>query len=65
MTTEAEFFARMNPLNVHPRVDVSTLRGRFHTSYWETPDRRRLGVSVSDSHSVELTRYSLMGGTDA
>lgn len=57
--TEAEFFARMNPLDVHPRVDVSTLRGRFHTSHWETRERVCLGTSVSDSHSVDPTRYSL------
>ena len=37
--TQDEFFARMNPMNVHPRPLVDR-------SSWETPDRRVIGESL-------------------
>lgn len=52
-----EFFATVGSLDVHPRVDVSTLKDRWHESDWETPQRQRLGRTRSDSWGVEPTRY--------
>ena len=54
------FFAAMNPLNVHPRPDIPSLKGRYHTTIWEMPDRRVIGKDTSDSHIVEPTRYWLV-----
>jgi hypothetical protein len=57
--TRAHFFARINSLDVHPRVDVGTLKGRYHVSYWEMPDRRCIGKSVSDSYGIDATVFFL------
>lgn len=59
--TKDTFFKTVNPLNVHPRVDVATLKARHHVSYWEMQDGTRavIGRSESDSHGVDDTRYFL------
>lgn len=47
--TKEDFFKVMNPLNVHPRVDASTLRDELIVSRWEMQDntRRVMGVLKS------------------
>jgi hypothetical protein len=40
--SKEEFFATMNPLNVHPRVDISTLHDELIVSRWEMQDTRRV-----------------------
>jgi hypothetical protein len=58
--SEAEFFAVMNPLDVHPRVDVASLRSRYHVSTWEAQHTRKIvGQSESDSYAIEPTRFFL------
>lgn len=57
--SETEFFRTVGQLNVHPRVDVATLKGRNHVSHWEMLDgaRRVVGRSESDSWDVEPTKF--------
>lgn len=57
--TKNEFFAVIGKRDVMPRVDQSTLKGRHHTSDWETPRRDRIGKSVSDSYGSEPSRFYL------
>lgn len=58
--SEREFFATIGPQDVHPRVDVSTLKDRYHVSRWEVQHARRLvGMSKSDSWGVEPTVFHL------
>lgn len=54
-----EFFAAMGKEDVHPHVDKASLRKRFIRSVWETPTRRVLGESFSDSWGVESTVFFL------
>lgn len=48
--TKEQFFAVVGPLNVHPRPDVRSFKGRDFVSDWELQDntRERVGVNVSD-----------------
>lgn len=56
--TQAEFFAVINPLDVHPRVDVGSLKDRWHSSQWEIQSTRRVvGMSKSDSWASQPTEY--------
>jgi hypothetical protein len=58
--TKEQFFAVMNPLDVHPRVDATTLRHRWHVSHWEIQSTRNvIGISKSDSHAIEDAEYFL------
>lgn len=58
--SEKEFFAAVGPLDVHPRVNVASLKGRYHTSNWEVQHTRRLvGRTESDSHAAEPTKFFL------
>ncbi len=59
--SKAEFFAMVGRLNVHPRVDASTLKGRYHVSHWEMQDgtRKVVGQSKSDSWSIDPTEYAV------
>lgn len=58
--TEEVFFAVIGPQNVHPRVDVRSLKHRWHVSHWEHRDtRQRVGRSETDSHSAQPTRFFL------
>lgn len=59
MTTKDQFFATINPLDVHPRVVLASLKGRWHTSIWELRNRTVVGRSESDSHGTDPTRYFL------
>ena len=60
MVSQSEFFAVMNPLDVHPRVDVTTLRDRIHVSRWELPTREIIGISKTDSHGTGNDEYFLI-----
>lgn len=52
--TKEEFFATVGPLNVHPRVDMASLKTREHASTWEDLNTRRVvGRTVSDSWGIE------------
>lgn len=48
--TKEEFFSTMNPLNVHPRVDVTTLRDAKIVSHWEMQDGTRRCMGTSKGH---------------
>lgn len=54
-----DFFAKVGPMDVNPRVDGATLKGRFYTSHWETPGRHVVGRSVSDGWGIEETQFFL------
>lgn len=58
--TKQEFFAAINPRDVHPRVDTTTLKGRYHTSSFETPARVLVGRLVSDSWAVDPSQFFLV-----
>ena len=54
------FFAAIGPLNVHPRVDIASLKERYHVSIWEIQGtRERVGKSISDSHGSGFREYFL------
>lgn len=58
--SKSAFFEAVGPLDVHPRPDVSTFKGRYHTSIWEIQTTRRVvGKDISDSHGVEETQFFL------
>jgi hypothetical protein len=59
--TKEQFYAIVNPLNVGPAVDVSTLKHRCHVSYWRMLDGTRalIGKSESDAYGIEQTSYFL------
>jgi hypothetical protein len=60
--TKEEFFARVGPMDVNPRVDVPTLKGRHHTSWWETPQRVLVGKSTADGWGIDPTQFWLSEG---
>lgn len=63
--TEAEFFAVIGPRDIHPRVDAASLREREHVSYWEVRQTHEVvGMSRSDSHSVNPTQFFLKERTN-
>lgn len=57
--SKEQFFAKVGPLDVNPRVDVTTLRNRHHVSNWEDRSRVQIGRSVSDSWGIEATQFFL------
>ncbi len=56
--TKAEFFAVINPLDVHPRVDAISLKQEWHISHWEMKDTRKL-VGMSKSATNKPTEFYL------
>lgn len=52
------FYAVMNPLDVHPRVQIETLRQSGHVSIWEMRNRQVVGRSTS--HASGPTHYELI-----
>lgn len=61
--TMEEFFAAVGPRDVHPKVDVSTLKSRHHLSRWETRQRVLVGTSLTDSWGIEGAVYKLAPGS--
>jgi hypothetical protein len=59
--SKEDFYLAIGPRDVHPKVDASTLKFRHHVSIWETPQRRVVGRSHSDSWGIEPTTYQLEG----
>ena len=58
--SEEEFYKIIGPLDVNPRVDVSTLRERIHVSNWEMAHTRRvIGVTKTDSYGINETEFYL------
>lgn len=58
--TKDVFFKTVGPLDVHPRVDVATLKERKHVSNWEmNHTRKRVGRSIPDSHGIDPTLFFL------
>ena len=57
--TEQEFWMTVGPMDVHPRVDETTLKGRHHESDFETRSRAVVGRVISDSHGIEPSQYFL------
>ena len=55
--TKAAFMAKIGILDVMPKVDVNTLRDRFHVSYWELRNRCVVGRTISDSWGIKPTVY--------
>ena len=54
------FFAVVGPLDVCPKVDQQSLKGRFHVSRWETRySRTMIGETTSDSWGIVPTTYTL------
>lgn len=53
--TSAEFFAAVGPLNVHPSVDIATLRtpGGIRSD-WELPNRALVGVSIGSPPNTKF-----------
>jgi hypothetical protein len=61
--SKEEFFAAIGPLDVNPRVEMSTLKDRLHVSQWEMQNtRQHIGTSVSDSWGVNATQFYLREG---
>lgn len=58
--TKEEFFAIIGPRDIHPKVDPSSLKFRWHISHWETPGRKVVGLSRSDSWGIEEPTYQLV-----
>jgi hypothetical protein len=56
--TKEEFFAVINPLDVHPRVDAISLKSECHVSHWEMKYTRKL-VGVSKSTTNKPTEFYL------
>jgi hypothetical protein len=48
--SEEEFFAKIGPMNVHPRSEE-------HATYWETPRRELIGVSHPGYKAVGEKKY--------
>jgi hypothetical protein len=57
--TKDQFFAVIGQMDVHPRVEVASLKGRVFTSKWETPRREHIGTSHSDSYGINPTIFEL------
>lgn len=60
--TQAEFFAAVGKMDVHPVPCVASFKNRHHESEWQMQhsfDRKRVGVSLSDSHANEPSRFWL------
>lgn len=51
------FFATVGQMDVHPRTDMASLKGRYHHSVWESPNRVAQGESFSDSWGAEPRVY--------
>jgi len=62
--SKEDFFHVINPLNVHPRVDVSSLRQRHHVSIWKMLDgtNKVIGRTESDGWGIDETKFYLQGG---
>lgn len=59
--TYDEFFKVVNPLDVMPSVDESTLRDRVHVSHWKIQSTRELvGTIKSDSWGIDKSEYFLV-----
>ena len=56
--SKSDFYAKMI-MDVMPRVDESTLKGRFFVSYWELRNREIIGKTISDSWGIEDGEYFL------
>lgn len=54
--TRFEFFSVVGPLNVHPSVDMRTIRDRHMASDWIMQDgsRRIIGRSVGSGDAVQF-----------
>ena len=55
--TQTEFMETIGQMDVMPKVDESTLRDRFHVSYWKLRNRVVVGKSISDSWGIKPTVY--------
>lgn len=51
------FFASVGHRDVHPTPDITSFKFRHHWSEWRLRGGRLVGVSYSDSHASEPTRF--------
>ena len=58
-TSKVDFFNKVGPLDITPRVEVATLSHRFHVSLWEIRNRTIMGKTVADSWGVMPTKFWL------
>jgi hypothetical protein len=59
--SQAEFFAVINPLDVHPRVDIASFKQPETISAWEIQhSRERIGVTASKAGLGEPRWYFLV-----
>lgn len=59
--TKEEFYRVVGPMDVHPQVEVNSLKFRIHVSKWMTPYREHVGTSFTDSWGIEKADYQLEG----
>ena len=55
--SKSDFFEKIGPRNVTPRVDQSSLPQRYHVSLWETRTRIVMAKTVTDSWGVKPTEF--------
>lgn len=56
--SEREFFDKVGPLDVHPRVDMNSLKTSVHVSMWEIQTTRQV-VGLSESATNKPTKFYL------
>lgn len=57
--SKERFFAVIGPMNVNPRVDVSSFKSRVHVSHWEHGETREIVGRSETSMFGEPTKFFL------